>query len=63
MARRDALLEEDGPKSRKLPKLDKDLRKVRDEREDLVKAVTKAAKLELKKRKPAPKEQDEPAGT
>lgn len=62
MARRDEILEEDGPKSRKLPKLEKDLREAQAERQELVKAVTKASKLELKERKKVPAEKTAPAG-
>ena len=48
---RDQILEEDGPDSRKLPKLEKEIAKVDNERKALIKKVEKASKLELKKRK------------
>ena len=49
-SKRDQILEEDGPDSRKLPKLGKDITKLEKEREALLKKVRVASKLELKKR-------------
>lgn len=50
LARRDAILEDDGPKSRKLPKIEKQLKEIQEERKELRLEVQEASKLELKKR-------------
>ena len=50
LARRDQILEDDGPKSRKLPKLEKQLKEIQEERKELRLEVEKVSKLELKKR-------------
>ncbi|HHH28567.1 MAG TPA: hypothetical protein ENK57_09500 [Polyangiaceae bacterium] len=47
--RREDILEKEGPRSRKLAKLDKELAKLRDEKADLRKKVLKVATLPLKK--------------
>ena len=49
-AKRDDILEEDGPKSKKLPKLQKDLEKAETERKALKAEMAKVSALELKKR-------------
>jgi hypothetical protein len=49
-AKRDAILEEDGPDSRKLPKVLKDIAKLEEDKEMLRDMVAKASKLELKRR-------------
>ena len=54
----DDLLEEDGPKSKKLPKVLKEIAKVEKERDALKAEVAKASTLDLKERK---KEKDEAA--
>ena len=51
VTRRDEVLEEDGPKSRKLPKLAKAIAKVEGQQADLHEEVLEASKLELKKNK------------
>ncbi|MEM7305980.1 MAG: hypothetical protein AAF682_04885 [Planctomycetota bacterium] len=52
-ARRDDIREEDGPKSRKLPKIEKELTKLEGERQELRADLAKASALELKKRREA----------
>ena len=60
-SRRDDVLEDEGPKSRKLPKINKKIKKEGEKRSELKEAVAKAAKLELKKKKKAAPAAAEPA--
>lgn len=50
MARRDDVLEKDGPKSKKLPKLAREIEELEEDRAGLLEEVAKASLLELKKR-------------
>jgi hypothetical protein len=52
-AKRDEILEEDGPDSRKLPKVLKDIEKLEKSQQTLRELVAKASELELKRRKEA----------
>jgi hypothetical protein len=66
MARRDDILEEDGPNGKKLPKIAKDLEELEAERDELLQDVAEASLLELRQRKEtaddAPKKEPKSVG-
>jgi len=61
--KRDDILEEDGPKSKKLPKLEKEIARLEKDKETLHGLVVKTAKLELKRRQDAEKAKADAAET
>ena len=62
VAKKDEILEEEGPKSKKLKKIDKDLKDVEADRKKLKDEVAKASALELKEREKPKAEEGSKAG-